>query len=180
MNEHDDTVEDLPAEIAAALRDVTTTGERERDAHIDAALAEIAVAHGTVVPLRTRYLPRAAAAAVVLLLGAGIGWSVRGSNTTTLAGEAGTDTAVPRNATNETTPDTDVPKGSTQASGSATMTGSSATCDLSGIAGTQWLTNISSTGKRYAIFVTDSSVVWYDLDTCEKVQDIAHPVTTTP
>lgn len=158
MSEHD-----LPDDTAALLRDVPPADDAVRESHIAAALDEIGVAPASVVvPLRSRTVLRfVAAAAVAAVLGVGIGWSVRGGDNQPVA-EGSVDTV--RNATATTV------KGST-----AWMP-----CDFSGLQDSGWLGEYEMDGKRYGLFVNNWSVVWYDLDTCTKVQDIPHPGTTAP
>ena len=157
MSEHE-----LPDDLAAMLRDVPATDDAVREAHISAALDAIPVApSGRVVPFGPRGALRlVAAAAVAAVLGAGIGWSVRGGDNQPLA-EGTPDTA--RNAT------------MTTVKGSATTS-----CDFSGLQDSVWLGEYEMDGTRYGLFVNNWSVTWYDLDTCGKVQDIPHPTTTAP
>ena len=181
MNDHDDTLDDLPGDVAARLRDVPPASGSRRDEHINAALAAIPATGADVVALRARKVPRAtaAAAAVALLLGVGLGWAVRGGDEPQMAVEMSDSTEVARNGSAEPAASGSTPAG-TDVKGATVTTGTSSTCDFTAIAGARWLTDITSNGKRYAIFVTDASVQWYDLDTCAKLQDIPHPVATTP
>ena len=181
MNDHDDTLDDLPGDVAARLRDVPPASGSRRDEHINAALTAIPAPGANVVPLRTRMEPRAtaAAAAVALLLGVGLGWAVRGGDEPQMAVEMSDSTEVARNGSVEPASNASEPDG-TEVKGATVTTDTSPTCDLTGVPGAKWLTDITSNGKRYAIFVTDASVQWYDLDTCAKLQDIPHPVATTP
>lgn len=161
MSEHD-----LPDDIAALLRDVPPADDAVRGSHIAAALDEIGVAPASeVVPLRSRTVLRfVAAAAVAAVLGAGIGWSVRGGANQPVA-EGSADTM--RNATATAT--------------ATTVKGSSASsCDFSVLKDATWLGEYETDGRRYALLVSNLSVMWFDLDTCSKVQDIPHPGTTAP
>ena len=157
MSEHD-----LPGDIAAMLRDVPAADDAVRGSHIAAALDEIAAAPtAVVVPLRSRTVLRfAAAAAVAAVLGVGIGWSVRGGDTEPLA-EGSADTV--RNATATTV------KGSVSSS-----------CDLSVLKDATWLGEYEVNGRRYGLVVNNLSLMWFDLDTCSKVQDIPHPDASQP
>ena len=159
MSEHD-----LPDDVAALLRDVLPADDAVRESHIAAALDEIGVAPASiVVPLRSRTVLRfVAAAAVAAVLGVGIGWSVRGGDNQPVA-EGSVDTV--RNATATET----------------TVKGSSASsCDFSVLKDATWLGEYETDGRRYALLVSNLSVMWFDLDTCSKVQDIPHPGTTAP
>jgi hypothetical protein len=128
-----------------------------------------------------RIVPRAtaAAAAVALLLGVGLGWMVRGGDAPQMAVEMSDSTDITRNGSADPAGNASAPAG-TDVKGATATTGTPSTCDFTDIAGAKWLTDITSKGKRYAIFVTDAAVQWYDLDTCAKLQDIPHPVATTP
>lgn len=159
MSEHD-----LPDDVAALLRDVPPADDAVRESHIAAALDEIGDAPASVVvPLRSRTVLRfVAAAAVAAVLGVGIGWSVRGGDNQPVA-EGSVDTV--RNATATAT----------------TVKGSSASsCDFSVLKDATWLGEYETDGRRYALLVSELSVMWFDLDTCSKVQDIPHPGTTAP
>lgn len=160
MSEHD-----LPDDIAALLRDVPPADDAVRGSHIAAALDEIGVAPASeVVPLRSRAVLRfVAAAAVAAVLGVGIGWSVRGGANQPVA-EGSADTM--RNATATAT--------------ASTVKGSWASCDFSVLKDATWLGEYETDGRRYALLVSNLSVMWFDLDTCSKVQDIPHPGTTAP
>ncbi|MFM8793560.1 MAG: hypothetical protein ACKOFF_01500 [Acidimicrobiales bacterium] len=161
MSEHD-----LPDDIAALLRDVPAADDAVRGSHIAAALDEIGGAPtAVVVPFRSRTVLRfVAAAAVAAMLGVGIGWSVRGGDSRPLA-EGSTDTV--RNATVIAT--------------ATTVKGAvSSSCDFSVMKDATWLGEYETDGKRYALLVGNLSVMWFDLDTCSRVQDIPHPDTTAP
>ena len=78
MSDHD---ADLPEEIARMLRDVPPADPADVDAHIAAALSAAGNGAGRGTVLRVDFRRRgllAAAAAALLVLGAGTGWVARG------------------------------------------------------------------------------------------------------
>ena len=185
-NEHDDR---LPDELVAALRAVPPPDPQVREAHISAALAAFDEAgdagRGGITPLAPRR--RAVlgiAAALLVALGAGAGYAVRGGGgtvrTVTELQEAAAVTTVSPPAMQGT--DTTVPtvkNGSVEVPGSPVRPNSGLPCAAESD-GALYVGQYLRDSVLHLVFVSAFTIEVVRADTCETIVAYQQPADVTP
>ena len=181
-----DTNDNLPDAVTSALRDVPAVDPAVREANIAAALAAFDTAeprHGggtvTSLPARRRAW-LAAAAAVLVALGAGAGWAARGTGGSPavmdvpVSTEAGTDAAA---VTATTAPP--VKSGSVEVPGSPVRPESGLPCSTE-TDGALYLGQYVRDDVLHLVFVSDFTIEVLRADTCEVLAAFQQPIAPAP
>lgn len=184
-----DTNDNLPDAITAALRDVPAVDPAVREANIAAALAAFDTAESrhrggavTSLPVRRRAW-LAAAAAVLVALGAGAGWAARGTGgapavmDVPVSTEAQTETGADSLLTATTAPPTK--SGSVEVPGSPVRPESGLPC-ASETDGALYLGQYVRDDVLHLVFVSDFTIEVLRADTCEVLAAFQQPVTPAP
>jgi hypothetical protein len=184
-----DTNDNLPDAIIAALRGVPAVDPSVREANIEAALGAFDAAAeedrgGSVTVMTGRRRPGlAAAAALLLVLGAGAGWAARGSGDAPTVMSTPSDTA----ARAQTAPGTDVPgdtvppvkSGAVEVPGSPVRPESGLPC-ASETDGALYLGQYLRDRVLHIVFVSDFTIEVLRADTCEVLAAFQQPVAPAP
>lgn len=157
-NEHD-TNDDLPRGLADMLRSVPPADPVLRDSQIERALSELERTGAEVVRVdfRRRLLGAVAAAAVLVVAGAG-GWAVRGmQNDNVVAAVPAVDSTAPLES-----PDTTVPPKAAAKNGDCTIT----------IVDSTYIGEYvnPSDGRTYAVYVFGGRLEFFDKVSCTQVE----------
>lgn len=184
-----DTNDNLPDAITSALRDVPAVDPAVRESNITAALAAFDTAESrlrggavTSLPARRRAW-LAAAAAVLVALGAGAGWAARGTGGAPAVMDVPVSTgAQPQaNAGGLITATTAPPakSGSVEVPGSPVRPESGLPC-ASETAGALYLGQYVRDDVLHLVFVSDFTIEVLRADTCEVLAAYQQPVTPAP
>jgi len=171
---------ELPASIADALRAVPPAGSDTRDEHVRAALsawdARVEQPARVIDFVSPRRLVRSTAAAVLLVVGGVVGWSVHSPQSTEVAADSSVRAATPSTQSAPLS-STTVPKGSSTA-----QNGGLPRCTNGEI---QPIDSVyvgeyrnTTDGKTYLVFTFNGTLEFVDKDTCQSVNLV--PGTTTP
>ncbi len=184
-----DTNDNLPDAITAALRDVPAVDPAVREANIAAALGAFDSAaeqdrRGVVVPMvGRRHTWLAVAAALLLVLGAGAGWAARGSNgaptvmdvPVSAQAQPGTGAGSPV----DTTTAPPAKSGSIEVPGSTVRPEPGLPC-ASETDGALYLGQYMRDRVLHIVFISDFTIEVVRADTCEVLAAFRQPVTPEP
>lgn len=163
---------DLPERVTDALRDVPRADPATMDAHIAAALGawdrEMSRPARVISLDARRRVLLSAAAAFLLIVGAGLGWVVHSPHVTPVAADASTRSqsdvaadAAAGSVLGSTVPDSVVPKGSGQVAAAQTSR-----CELSLVAGAVLIGTITSGDDTYTVVQMGSRINLYRGSDC--------------
>ena len=183
-----DTNDNLPDAITAALRDVPAVDPAVREANIAAALGAFDAAEPqhrggavTSLPARRRAW-LAAAAAVLVALGAGAGWAARGNGGAPAVMNVPVSTWAQPQASSGTVTATTAPptkSGSVEVPGSPVRPESGLPC-ASETDGALYLGQYVRDDVLHLVFVSDFTIEVLRADTCEVLAAFQQPVTPAP
>lgn len=181
---------DLPGSLADALRNVPPADPGTKDAHIAAALSAWEAetdrpSRVTAIDSRRRVL-LSTAAAMLLIVGAGIGWVIHSPRATPVAADVSVSSVAPAtdSALTDQTTDTTLAKGYVPDEyapqpNSATV-GAASACGFWAQPDLKYVGSYSTPEHTYVLMQQGRTIVWFDKDTCAPVMTVPSPTTSAP